>query len=445
MTEPERLLAAHARHAWQPFTQMKLAGEPVVIARGAGTTLETIGGETVLDAIGSWWVNIHGHNNPAINAAIEEQLHKIEHVIYAGLTHEKAIELSSALSETTGDRLPRVFFSDNGSTAVEIAMKMAFQYFVNAGTGKKREFATLDGGYHGDTFGAMAAGARSVFHEAFEPLLFRVHHAPFPEIPFARQNDEAECDRLLRPAIDALEHLFAQHGENLCGFLLEPLLQGAGGMRIYPASYLRRVRELCDRYEVFLIADEVFTGIGRTGTMYACEQSGIWPDLIALSKGLSGGYLPFAATLATEKIYEGFNSENRLHTLFHGHSMTGSALGCAAALASLTLMRDENRLADVKRIAGDHKRRLGDLASGGLAAKIRETRWIGSVGVVEFNLDERYTGNFGWEFHRRALEKGVLLRPLGPVVYLAPPYTTSDDELDRIYRVIDEIAISLLA
>ena len=438
------LMDLHRSHAWQPFTQMKLAPDPVIINRAEGVFLYTEDGKKIIDAVGSWWVNIHGHNNPYINNAMKTQLEKFEHVIYAGFTHEGAIQLSSELSKTTQGHLPRVFFSDNGSTAVEVALKMAYQYFVNSGRLEKNKFAALAGGYHGDTMGAMSAGARSVFHEAFNPLLFPVHYASFPEIPFSLQSDDSECDKFLKPAYESLEKLFGEHGRSLCGFILEPLLQGAGGMRIYPEKYLHRVRDLCSEYEVFLIADEVFTGIGRTGSMYACERAGIWPDLMCLSKGLSGGYLPFAATLATEKIFQGFNSENRNHTLFHGHSMTGSALGCAASIASLDLMSDKNRLNDVKRIENFHRTHLDKINTGKLKDKILETRFIGSVGVVEFDLKQKYTGNFGWDFQKKSIEKGVLLRTLGPVVYMAPPYIMTDHELEIVYECLESAALELL-
>ncbi|MDH5656028.1 MAG: adenosylmethionine--8-amino-7-oxononanoate transaminase [Spirochaetia bacterium] len=431
------------QHAWQPFTQMKLASEPPVIERGEGIYLYTSDGTEIIDAVGSWWVNIHGHSNARMNRAIADQLGKIEHVIYAGFAHDKALELSEKLSELTSHNLPRVFFSDNGSTAVEIALKMAYQYNVNAGRTEKKEFLALGGGYHGDTIGAMSVGARSVFHEAFSPLLFPCRYAEFPEIPFEKQ-DTIECEVLIDPYLKKLEQIFSEHGKNLCGFILEPVLQGAGGMNIYPESYLRHARKLCDQHDVFLIADEVFTGIGRTGTMFACEKAGIWPDLMALSKGLSGGYLPFAATLATEKIFQGFNSDDRRHTLFHGHSMTGSALGCAASLESLDIMKTENRLDDVKRIEQFHKNRLTDLRNGKLSEKIKEVRYTGSVGIVEFNLDQEYTGEFGWEFQKIAVKNGILLRTLGPVVYMTPAYMISDEELEQIYRCLENTASELL-
>jgi adenosylmethionine-8-amino-7-oxononanoate aminotransferase len=291
--------------------------------------------------------------------------------------------------------------------------------------------------------GAMSVGARSVFHIAFDSLMFPVHTALAPDIPFALIGTDGEGE-LIRPALNDLEKKFEEHGANLCAMILEPLLQGAAGMRIYPAAYLRRARELCDRYGVFLIADEVFTGIGRTGAMYACERAGVRPDLMALSKGLSGGYFPFAATLASEKIFEGFSSDNRQHTLFHGHSMTGNPSGCAAALAALELFETENRFGDIRRIEKIHREALHHLETGALSAFIKEVRYIGSVGAVEFVQNEGYTGNFGWEFARQSAEAGVLLRPLGPVVYLTPPYIIENSDLEVVYDVIERTALTIL-
>ncbi len=295
----EQLLAYHNRHAWQPFTQMKLAPEPVFIERGQGSTLYTREGKAIIDGIGSWWVNVHGHSNPTMNAAIAEQMERIEHVIYAGLAHEPATVLAARLSGTTGERLPRVFYSDNGSTAVEIGLKMAFQYFSNRGESERCEFVALGDGYHGDTIGTMSVGARSVFHEMYAPLLFPVHLLPTPRAPFEVFRDrDAEALEHLAPALDAFKKLLAERGDKICGIIVEPVVQGASAaFNMYPPVFLKEVRRLCDEYGAFLISDEVFTGCGRTGTFYATEHADIWPDILCISKALSGGYLPFAATL----------------------------------------------------------------------------------------------------------------------------------------------------
>ena len=443
----DQLLAYHRRHAWQPFTQMKLAPDPVFIERGSGAHLFTKDGRRIIDAIGSWWVNVHGHSHPAINQAITAQMERVEHVIYAGLAHEPATVLAQRLSATTGDRLPRVFYSDNGSTAVEIALKMAFQFFANQGTSERREFIALGEGYHGDTIGAMSVGARGVFHEMYAPLLFPTHLLPTPRAPFAVFDDDERALEHLAPALDALEKLLVERGEKICGLILEPVIQGASaGFNIYPPVFLKRVRELCDRYGIFWIADEVFTGCGRTGRFYACEHAGVWPDILCTSKALAGGYLPFAATLASERVFLGFYSDERRHTLFHGHSMTANPLGCAAALASLDLIGADHAdgFARIKALERRHRAHLNDLADGPAAAHIREVRCLGSVAAVELNLPADYTADLGWRLMAAAIRRGVLLRPLGNVVYLTPAYVIAPDELAQAYDVLGECLKELL-
>ena len=484
----ETLLECHRRHAWQPFTQMKLTPDPIVIERARGVYLYASDGREIIDAVGSWWVCVHGHNHPYINEAIIAQLEKIEHVMYSGFTHEPAALLGKRLAETTGGALPRVFFSDNGSTAVEIGLKMAFQYFTNQGRPEKKEIVTLEGGYHGDTIGTMSVGARSVFHAMYAPLLFPVHHAKTPRCRFAdwrpdaaapdasdananeranananeragananerantneRASDSARAiavERALESAVADLRRIFESRGESICAFILEPLIQGAGGMNFYPPEYLRAARALCDKYDIFLIADEVFTGCGRTGSFHACRQAGIWPDICALSKGLSAGYTAFAATLASEKVFQGFYSDNRLHTFFHGHSMTANPLGCAAAGASLDLLESEERLADGARLERLHRRFARDLECGALGGRIRETRALGTVAAIELDLDEGYVGEFGWRFWQNAIARGALLRPLGRVIYLTPPYVISEEELARVYDILEKTALELLS
>ncbi len=443
--DTESILAYHRAHAWQPFTQMKLTPDPVVIDSARGVYLKTSDGDEIIDAVGSWWVNIHGHNHEYVNAAIEKQLRQLEHVMYAGFTHEPAARLSKRLSDTTGGELPRVFFSDNGSTAVEIGLKMAFQFYVNQGRPEKKNFVTLTGGYHGDPIGTMSVGARSVFHEMYEPLLFSVFHAPAPSCPFEALYDEARAQEAVRPAISALEKILEEHGKTICGLILEPLIQGAGGMNIYPGAYLRAVRALCDAHDVMLVADEVFTGCGRTGAFYACERAGIWPDIMALSKGLSAGYLAFAATLASERVFQGFYSDDRRHTLFHGHSMTANPLGCAAAHASLDLFERENLLGKVLELEESHGNHLRAMETGALGKHIRETRCMGSVGAVEFDLDIDYTGDFGWRVWSTCIAEGVLLRPIGNVVYLTPPYVIQADELEKCYGVLEKTVLEIMS
>lgn len=445
MMDERSFLDSFRTHAWQPFTQMKLAPDPLHIEKGEGSCLVTADGKRIIDAIGSWWTIIHGHNHPAIIGAIHEQLGKLDHVIFGGLAHEPAIRLAEKLSETTDNSLPRVFYSDNGSTAVEIAMKMAFQYFANAGRSEKKKFIALKNGYHGDTIGAMSVGARSIFHQMYGPLLFDTALISVPTISFEKFYDEHAVITAITEPLWELEGHLDEHGDEICAIILEPLIQGAsGGMSFYPAEFLRGVRRLCDKYDVLLISDEVFTGFGRTGKMYAFEHAGVWPDIMALAKGLSGGVLPFAATLSTERIYEGFLSDDRTKTLFHGHSMTANPPGAAAALASLDLFKAENRLDQVKFLEQHHAKNMTALANGPLGQYIKEVRWMGSVAVAELAGDGKYTSDFGWELMRRSIQKGVLIRPLGNSLYLTPPYTIESEELELVYNVMESTALELI-
>ena len=435
----EELQRLFQKHAWQPFTQMKLAPPPLFIERGSGTRLFNIEGEGIIDAIGSWWVNIHGHVHPTLNAALGKQAEKIEHVIYAGLAHAPAVELAQQLSDSTEEQLPRVFYSDNGSTAVEIALKMAYQYFWNRGE-ERREFISLGGAYHGDTFGAMSVGARGIFHEAFAPLLFDCHSLPLPQCPFERLYEEESALQAVEAVIRAFEELIKKRGKKICALILEPIIQGASAaFNIYPPILLKKIHGLCKEAGILLIADEVFTGCGRTGLFYASQMAGIWPDIMTLSKGLAAGYLPFAATLASEEIYRGFYSDERKHSLFHGHSMTANPLGCAIALTSLNLLKEENKLEKVLLIEKWHKRLQGELKAQPLYKKIKECRFLGSVGVIELDSKNTYTSDFGWRVMQRAIEEGVLIRPLGNIVYFTPPYCIEEKELEEVYAVSEKV------
>ena len=431
----QRFEEIHQKHAWQPFTQMKLAHMPYKIDRAEGVYLYE-GDRAIIDAVGSWWVNLFGHCNPRINDAVIQQLNTLEHAMYAGMTHEPALMLSEALSRQSGDALPRVFFSDNGSTAVEIALKMAFQYYRNAGQTEKCEFVALKDGYHGDTIGTMSVGTRSVFHKLYEPLLFDVNHvaSPADEFDFASGSVKTEaCEAALKD----LEAMFQAKGDRICGFILEPLIQGAGGMKFYSPEYLKGARKLCDQYNVFLIADEVFVGTGRLGSYFAFEHAGVWPDLIALSKGLSGGYFPFAATLATEKVYQGFYSDDRIHTQFHGHSMTGNPPGCVASLVSLQIFEEMQQNGIVAELEQWHRKLLINLMEGPAGKHVSNCRYIGSVAALDVNLDSGYTGNFAPQMLAKSIEKGALIRPLANTVYLTPPLIIEEEQLDTVYEILE--------
>jgi adenosylmethionine-8-amino-7-oxononanoate aminotransferase len=430
----EEIQSAHDAHAWQPFTQMKLEGRPVVIERAEGLYLIASDGRRIMDGVGSWWVSVHGHNHPHIIQAVQSQLQQLDQVMYAGFTHAQAALLSKRLAMTTENQLPRVFFSDNGACAVEIALKICFQSFFNRGEKQRRRFVTLERGYHGDTIGTMAAGARSIFHEPYTPLLFDVLKAEAPFVPFALQKDAAAVESHLQKAVQSLETIFAAHGHEICALILEPLIQGAGGMNIYPPAYLKEARRITRAHNALLIADEVFTGFGRTGTFYACEQAGIWPDVMALSKGLTAGVIPLGATLASEELYQSFYSDDRMMTFFHGHSMTANPAGCAAANASLDLL-DDSVLQRVREMEQWHNEELNAFKSqaGGKAAEVRA---LGSVAAMELSLSSGITGDFSPRFRKDCIDQGLLVRPLGNVVYLCPPYSVTRDQLHTMYEII---------
>ncbi len=435
----------YQRHCWQPFTQMKLAPKPIWIEKGEGVYIINEKGERIIDAIGSWWVSIYGHSHPALIHAVTEQMEKIEHLIFAGLAHEPAVRLAQRLSQLTNHHLNRVFYSDNGSTAVEIALKMAYQYFQNQKAVTRQEFISLGGGYHGDTIGAMSVGEKGIFHQVFEPLLFPCIRLPKPSCLFRDFYDEREALKQTAPVIQAMETVCREKGKKICALVLEPLIQGAsGGFCFYPPVLLRKLHEICQEWGIFLIADEVFTGSGRTGSFFACEKAGIWPDMIALSKGLGAGYATFGATLTTEDIYNGFYSNDRSHTFFHGHSMTANPVGCSASLAGLDLMEKDSLLRKTSLLEKYHHTFQKDLSKGPLRDKIREFRSLGSVGVVELQHNASYTSEFGWKVMQKALKEGVLLRPLGNVVYLTPPYCIKEEELQRVYLVMEKAVVDSL-
>jgi adenosylmethionine-8-amino-7-oxononanoate aminotransferase len=391
------------QHVWHPYTQHATAPTPIPIRRAEGAVLIDMDGREIIDAISSWWVTLHGHAQPEIAEAIGRQAKALEQVIFAGFTHEPAADLAAALAQRLPTGLTRVFFSDNGSTAVEVAIKIALQYWQNRGQ-PRTQIAALDHAYHGDTFGAMSASARGLFTEPYGSHLFDV--VRFPESAITDQ---------------------------LAAVIVEPLLQGAGGMRVWSEATLREIRDLTAARGVLLVADEVLTGFGRTGPLFACERAGVVPDIICLSKGLTGGFLPLGATAAREEVFEAFLSNDRRHTLFHGHSFTANPIACAAGLASLALLNDASA-ARRTAIERSHRAHLDTLASHPC---VTSPRVLGTVAA--FNLGgDGYLNPVGSDLSRFALERGVLLRPLGDVVYVLPPYCTTDAQLDQIYGVITE-------
>lgn len=422
------------KHLWHPYTQMLTAPEPLPIARGEGVYLYTEDGRKILDGISSWWVNIHGHAHPKLNAALAAQAREIEHVVFAGCTHRPAVELAEKLAQVIPPGLTRIFYSDNGSTAVEVALKMALQYWRNRGKPERNSFITLHHAYHGDTSGAMSASEDSIFTRAFSPLLFPVirAHAPYCyrcPLGLKRESCQIEC-------LGDLDRRLTERNGETAAVLIEPMLQGAGGMIVWPAEFLAGVRALCVRHGVLMIADEVLTGFGRTGRMFACEHADISPDILCLSKALTAGYLPLGVTAATEAIYEAFLSEDRAKAFFHGHSFTANPLACAVAIASLDLFGENDVLGRVKRL--EMQLRLG-LEPLRTLPQVGDVRVIGGVGVVELRGDEGYLDQIGPRLAAEFLERGLLLRPLGNVVYFMPPYVITESEVAWAIEQIHDV------
>jgi adenosylmethionine-8-amino-7-oxononanoate aminotransferase len=408
-----KLVEKDQRYVWHPFTQMREWTEPLVIARGEGNYLIDTDGRRYLDGVSSLWVNLHGHRRREIDDAVRAQLDQIAHSTLLGLGNVPSIELAEKLVEIAPPGLKRVFYSDSGSSAVEVALKIAYQYQQQRGHTARRRFLALENAYHGDTLGAVSAGGIDLFHQIFQPLLFHVEH--------------------VAPNLDALEHAFARHGDELAGFIVEPLVQGAAGMLLQPPGFLKKARELCTRHGVLLICDEVATGFGRTGTMFASEQEQVTPDLLCLAKGISGGYLPLAATLATDEIYDAFLGKYaEKKTFFHGHSYTGNPLACAAGLASLEIFRRERVLEQLGAKIERLKQRLAELPRKNVLEVRQRGMMIGIELVRENGEAYAYEEAIGARVCAAVRKRGVILRPLGPVVVLMPPLSISDDEIDHL-------------
>lgn len=404
---------------WHPFTQHALEPDPVRIARGKGAWLETADNRRILDAISSWWVVTHGHRHPAIVAAVHEQIDRLDQVIFAGCTHEPAERLADRLIDAAPRGLAHVFYSDSGSTSIEVALKMALGYWRNIGAPRTR-IAALEHGYHGDTIGTMSAGARGVFNAAYEPLLFDVVRIPFPH---AGREQET---------LDALDA--ACRDAPLAALIVEPLILGAGGMLIYGVDTLAEMKRICERHGALFIADEVMTGWGRTGTQFACQQAKITPDILCLAKGLTGGSLPLAATLATPRIFEAHFSEDRARTFFHSSSFTANPVCCAAALANLTIWETEPVLERIAKLAELQASALASLAGD---ARFENPRRIGTITAVDLKVaDAGYLASAGPALRAHFLAHDVLLRPLGNTIYVMPPYCMTAADLALVYDAI---------
>ena len=412
---------------------------PIIpIKKGQGIWLEDFDGNRYLDAISSWWVNLFGHANPAINAALKDQLDTLEHVIFAGFTHESAVNLAEKLVAMTPEGLDRCFYADNGSAAVEVALKMSFHYWRNYGQTRKTKFITLENSYHGETLGALAVGNVSLYKETYAPLLMDVITVPGPDC-YYREPGESWADYSTR-RFTLMEQALQEHAETVCAVIIEPLVQCAGNMRMYDPVYLKLLRAACDKYNVHLIADEIAVGFGRTGTLFACEQAAISPDFMCLSKGLTGGYLPLSAVLTINQVYQAFYDDyQKLTGFLHSHSYTGNALACRAGLATLEIFQQQAVIEKNQQLAKIMAKVAERFNEHPHVSEVRQTGMILAIEMVKNKTTREpypWQERRGLKVYQYALSKGVLLRPLGNVIYFMPPYIITGEEL----LVIAEVA-----
>jgi adenosylmethionine-8-amino-7-oxononanoate aminotransferase len=438
----EQLRLWDKRHVWHPFTQMSdwERDEQIIIMKGDGCWLIDTEGRRYLDGVASMWTNVHGHCRRELNDALKEQVDRLEHSTLLGLASEQSIILAARLAEITPTGLDRFFYSDNGSTAMEVAVKMAYQYQVHMGRAERSRFITFRNAYHGDTLGAVSVGGIGIYHATFKPLMFETIQAPSPycyrcELGCHSQTCSMECS-------DALETLMKEQCGNIAGLVIEPLIQGAGGMIVQPPGFLIRVRELCDRYDILMITDEVATGFGRTGKMFACQHEDVVPDIMAISKGIAAGYLPLAATVTGDKVYSAFlGAYSELKTFFHGHTFTGNPLACAVALKSLQLFEQDHLLSELQPKIAQLRLRLDDFA---LLPHVGDIRHCGLAAGVELVADKQNGTPYPWEERvgikvcLEARKRGVFSRPLGNTVVIFPPLVISHSEMDLLMNVLYE-------
>ena len=427
---------------WHPCTQMKdHESLPLIpIRRGEGVWLEDFDGKRYLDAVSSWWVNVFGHGNSRISQRIRDQLDSLEHVMLAGFSHQPVIELSERLVQITPEGLDRVFYADNGSSGIEVALKMSFHYWLNQGQSNKKRFVTLSNSYHGETVAAMSVGDVDLFTNTYKALLLDTLKVPSPDCYLRPEG--MGWEEHSRNMFAAMEQTLAEHHHEVAAVIVEPLIQGAGGMRMYHPIYLTLLRDACDRYGVHLIHDEIAVGFGRTGTMFACEQAGITPDFLALSKALTGGYLPMAAVLTTNQVYAAFYDDySTLRAFLHSHTYTGNPLACAAALATLDIFRDDNVIEANKLLSARMTSATTHLVEHPHVAEVRQT---GMALAIEMVQDKASKTAYPWQERRglkvyqHALQRGALLRPLGSVVYFLPPYVITPEQIDFLAEVASE-------
>jgi len=440
MNRTEEMIQKDVAHLWHPFTQMKLWPDepPLVIQRGEGNWLIDSQGRRFFDGVSSLWVMVHGHNHPRINQAIREQLAELDHSTLLGLSHPQAIRLAAELARICPGALQHSFYSESGSTAVEIALKIAYQYWQQSGHPAKKTFVALENAYHGDTIGAVSVGGIELFHQVYGPLLFPVHRLPQPfcrRCPLGLEHPQCRL-----ACAEALEPILEQHGEEICALIVEPRVQGAAGMIVQPEGYLRRLWEICRRHEVLFIADEVATGFGRTGSLFACQLEGVEPDLMTLGKGITGGVLPLAATMSNDKVYQAFLGEfAEFKTFFHGHTYTGNPLACAAALASLELMEETGLIFSLGPKIDFLQKGLAKIAELDHVIQVRQQGMMVGIelcrdkaGDVSYPPEER----MGHRAIMAARKHGVVVRPLGDTVILMPPLSSSLEELELLLDAV---------
>lgn len=440
MNTQQDLAEKDLKYIWHPCSQMKDYEElpPIVIDRGNGVYLYDKNGKEYLDIVSSWWCNLLGHCNPKINRHIKNQLDRLEHVIFANFSHEPAITLCEQLMEIIPKGLTKFNFSDNGSASVECALKMAFQYQYQTGHTKKKKFMCFTDAYHGETIGALSVGCLDLYAKIYQPMLMDTIRIQAPDCyrcPYGqcRESCSAECFEHAKKA-------FAKHADETCAMIIEPLLQGSAGMRIYPPIYLKKLRSLCDKHNVLLIADEIATGFGRTGKMFAFSHTDVSPDIMCISKGLTGGYMPMAITITTDEIYNAFYADyNEGKAFMHSHTYSGNPLGCSAALAVQKIFREEPILDNAAKRAAYLNRKLNEALSG--HKNVGEIRHIGLINAIELTPDKKNKSEYppesrtGYRIYKKALEKGLILRPLGNVIYFNPPLIINEEEIDKAVSV----------
>lgn len=445
----EQLSKIDLQYIWHPCSQMKdyETLPPIVIDHGKGVYLYDKNGKRYLDVVSSWWCNLLGHCNEKISARMKQQLDKLEHVIFANFTHEPAIQLCERLVQILPKGLCKFNFSDNGSAAIECALKMAFQYQYQTGHPEKKRFMALSEGYHGETIGALSVGGLDLYAEIYKPMLMDIVRVEAPDCyrcPYGECRDTCQCE-----CFQQAEEALSKYGQEIAAFIMEPLVQGSAGMRIYPPLYLKKLREACDRYGVLLIADEIATGFGRTGKLFACDHAGITPDILCMSKGLTGGYLPMAITVTTQEIYDAFYDDyNKGKAFMHSHTYSGNPLACSAALAVQDILEEEQILEHAAQRADYLHEQLMNALGG--HPNVGEIRHIGLINGIELVADRKTKTPFpsedrvGYQIYKRALQEGVIFRPLGDVIYFNPPLIIKEEEIDEAVAVCKKVITETL-